>query len=172
MNGPLIGSKAFREKAIVKSAEASSNITAGMPVALVMNGTDDGIGVVLPATAAAAKATTLFFGVVDRTLAPAEYGHSILFGFVSAARIVRAQTRANSTDPYVTVAAISVGQKLSVNSAQNAFDPGAIGAASDFLAYAVAAQTVASIDSIASTSSDTRTVINNTANMKVFVRAL
>lgn len=168
-SGHVIGNKPFSDRVNVRNAESSSSIPAGSPVCLVISGTDDGFAVVLPATGAAAKATTLFFGVADRTMAANDYGMTTVFGWCNRGIFVQ-QSRAASTDSYASAAAASLGQKLNIDTVNNAFGAGAIGAQSDFLAFAVAAQTLASAASSASTSSDAS--VAKTYALKMFIRAM
>jgi hypothetical protein len=171
-----IGTKPFTQSVVVKSAESTATIAAGSPVSLVMNGTNDGIAVVLPTTAAAAKATSLSFGVCYSAINPGAYGEILVYGFCQKAKYSRIRTRAASTDAYASTAACSVGQILSIDTlagAQSgAFQPAALGAASGFLPYAVLCETLDSIETQASTSSMTHVASFVTGFCKVFLRMM
>lgn len=167
-----------------KNAESSSSIAAGNNVALVMNATDDGLAIVLPATAAAAKTPALFYGVATGAIAAGATGKVQVFGFCRNAVVLRA-TRAASTDVWASTAAGAVGDPLIVNTANNCLARQAIPssyvtgtAASDTLAlnlamfapFAVLAETLVSATTVASTSSNANTA--STSSAKVFLRAL
>src|ERR1044072_2012438 len=93
-----LGDKADTFKIPIRYDEAVA-LEQGTPVVFVMDGTDDGLAVVLPSTAGAAKSTMLFAGIVsDR--APndgAKMGQAQIFGFCRRTKILR-MTRAATTD--------------------------------------------------------------------------
>jgi hypothetical protein len=91
-----VGNKADAVAVVVKSAESSSSIPAGTPLVLAMNGTDDGLAVVLPATAGNIKTGGFPYGVTQAAIAAGQYGESVVFGIVSNAILVRG-TRSAST---------------------------------------------------------------------------
>lgn len=189
MNGPMIGNKAFAEAGNFRNVEASASIPVGSPICYVMNGTEDGFAAVLPSTAGAAKCPELFAGVnvSPKAVAVNEYGVFRCYGFVNYALVVQ-QSRAASTDSYVSAAALSVGQPLAIDTVNNAFKTssqvtGAMtivtNATTDTVAVnfgdgtppiAVMAQTLASASSSASTTSDTS--VKKTYGVKVFLRAM
>src|ERR1700741_668556 len=189
MNGPLIGNKAFNESLNFRSAESSASIPPGTPICFVMNATDDGFGAVLPATAGAAKTPELFAGINISPLdvTPKQYGMAMVFGLCNYAIVVQ-QSRAASTDSYVSAPALSVGQQLAIDTVNNALKTnsqatGAMtivtNATTDTLAFnfgdgyppfAVMAQTLASASSSASTTSDSS--VKKTYGLKVFLRAM
>lgn len=157
---------------VVKNAESSSQIPAGSPVALVINGTDDGLAVVLPATAAAAKAHSLAYGIAHQAISAGAFGEVQVFGFCTKVKYSRARTRAASTDGYGSVAAVSIGNKLLIDTVNNAVYDGGAQAASAYLPAIAAAEDLASISSQASTTSMTHTESYVTGYMKAFLRMM
>lgn len=156
----------------VKNAESSASIPLGSPVCLVLNGTNDGLAVVLPSTGGAIKAHSLFYGIASEVITAGAYGETVISGFNNYVRILR-QTRAASTDAWASVAAIAVGECLNVDTVNNVMVRSASIAASAFLPICIAAETIASATTLASTSfttGDTRTAI--TSAMKAFLRAM
>lgn len=159
------------EKKIIQvKNDESAQIAVGTPVAFVMDGTDDGFAVVLPATAAAAKATTLLAGIVIQDPLPTalpKIGLAQIYGLCENANVLR-QTRAATTDSFASAPAVAVGDKMVVETAYNCVSRSAAGAQSDVMAGIAAAQTLASLASSASNATDTRLAITTT--MKVFLR--
>lgn len=154
---------------LVGNGEASGSLPAKEPVCFVMNGTKDGLNVVKAVTGAAAKATTLFAGVLLKSLAQGDVQPSLVYGMVDDVVLVRA-TRAASTASYASAPAVAIGDILNVATLGNGLSRSAAGAASANLAFAVAGETLASIASAASTTSDTST--RKTTAAKVFIRAM
>lgn len=153
---------------------ASEAISAGQPVCLEVDGTEDGLSVALPATAGADFAHALFFGVALETLAANQLGDVQVFGFCSSARIIRAMTRSATSANWVSVATQAKNVALDILTASNAFQTvvGTI-AATGFLPFAVLAETLAGIASVASGTSDTdNTITYFTTSAKIFLRAM
>jgi hypothetical protein len=169
---------------LVKNAEAADTIPAGSPVALVLNGTDDGLAVVLPKTATAVKGHTLNYGVALGPIAVGQRGRAQAYGFCrNTVTVVR--TRSASDANWASTAAGAVGDPLIIDTANNAFKRASIPAvdvtgtagsdtiARDFNMFAplaVLAQTLGSASTVASTAEDTRLV--STALVKTFLRML
>lgn len=164
-----IGGKADAVTVTVKSAESSS-IPQGSPLILAMNGTDDGLAVVLPSTAGDAQTNALFYGIAPVAIAPAALTDVIAFGYVPYAKLLVA-TRGASTDDWSSSASLDSWGILVVDTINDALS---LQAASqdlgDFMPFVVLAQSVASVASSGSATSDTRTAI--TSGKKVFVRLL
>ena len=122
----------------VKNAETVM-IPAGTPVAYAMNGTDDGLAVVLPATSGANFANFVA-GITTRNIEPGKLGEVQVYGFSRATKMARA-TRANTTTPWVTMAAAANGITLGVDTSLNAISAGGASMIDPFiiLAEAVAA---------------------------------
>lgn len=163
------GNKFDNLSVVVKNAESSSSIPRGTPVALVFNGTDDGLGVVLPATSGAAKYGAYAYGVVTETLAAAAVGEAIVFGYVAYAIITRA-TRAASSDSWTSSQSVAQAVALNLDTINNAFLLGATVPGTDPLPKAALAESISSMAASASATSDTRTAI--TTGKKVFVRMM
>jgi hypothetical protein len=174
-------SSADRMAVHVRNAD-TVQINVGAPVVLAMNGTQDGIAVVLPSTAGAANLVTgLRYGVCTANLPVNGYGEAIVFGLAQSLLLER-QTRANSSANWASEPARSVGEFLSIDSVNNMW----VTATSSFLAVtastaaaaatipntplAVLGQTLASYASSASTTSDSRTAI--TAAVKAVIRMM
>lgn len=169
MRAYTIGDKAETISFRVKNGESSSTIVKGTPVVLEVDGTDDGLSVVLPGSAAA-NANSLVFGVAIASIAAGNYGEVQAFGF-NRYSILRRQTRGASTDSWASGIAISVGVMLNIDTVNNCFSTsGGTLAASAFLPFALAGESVASYASSASATSDTRTAI--TTSIKTFLRML
>lgn len=106
----------------VKNAEAVT-IPAGTPVVYAMNGTDDGLAVILPSSAGSTKMQTFVAGVTVKDILPGRLGEIQVYGFNRKSLIFRG-TRAASTDSWPTFAAAANAITLGINTAMNAFDPG------------------------------------------------
>lgn len=167
-------------------------IPAGSPVVFNMNGTNNGLDVVLFSSVTAANQQQGFrCGVVFNNVPVGGFDEAVVFGYTNFLLLIR-QTRAASTANWTTEAARSVGEHLtavSVNTAasipnltngwsttgstvQIVTGTGSTGAINQtvYVCDAILAQTLASYASSASTTSDTRTAI--TAAVKAFVRVL
>lgn len=172
---------ADRVASSIHNAEASASIPLGAPVVLVMNGTNDGLDVVLPSSSAANKIQGMRFGVCTKTIAPGEFAEAVVFGFTNSLLLYR-QTRGSSTDVWASEAARSVGEYLTISSALNGFVTAAssfkivTNATTDTLGAviynpdAVLGQTLALYASSASSTADSRTAI--TALVKAFIRLM
>jgi hypothetical protein len=171
----------------IKNADTVS-IPAGSPVVLAMNGTDDGVAVVLPTTSGAANLVQgLRYGVNTRTLAVGQFGDAVVFGLTNNLLLMR-QTRASSSNVWASEPARSIGEFLGVSSAINGYvtEASTIGLVGLSASTATAAttplntitifpdavlgQTLPTYASSASATSDTRTAI--TAAVKAFVRMM
>jgi hypothetical protein len=165
-----VGNKADGVSVVVKSAESASTIPAGTPLVLAMNGTDDGLAVLLPSAAGNIKTGAFPYGVTQSAITAGAYGEAVVFGIVSNAVLVRG-TRAASTDSWTSSDSFASGCILMVGTVNNAFiSTVASLAASSFAPIAVLAQSQVSFAASASAATDTRTA--NTVAVKVFVRML
>jgi hypothetical protein len=171
------------DRVAVKIRNADTvTIPPGSPIVLAMNGTQDGIAVVLPSTSGAANLIQgLRYGVSTISIPVNGYGEAIVFGLAQTLLLER-QTRASSSNIWASEPARSVGEFLSIDTVNNMF----VTATSSFLAVtastaaaagtivntpiAVLGQTLASYASSASATSDTRTAI--TASVKAVVRMM
>lgn len=165
-----VGNRSDSVAVVVKSAESSANIPAGTPLVLAINGTDDGLTVVLPATGGNANTGAYPFGVTQAAIAAGMYGEAVVFGIVSNAVLVRG-TRAASTDSWTSSGSFASDVVLMIDTNNNAFvSVGGTLAATSFAPIAVLVQSQVSFAASASNTSDARTA--NTVAVRVFVRML
>lgn len=161
----------------IRNAEVSATIKAGQPVILVINGTEDGLRVVLPSTATAGKSLQFLYGICTYDIVPGQVGDAFRDGIYDSAMVVR-QTRASSTDTWDTMASVATGVILSVNTVANAFSTVAstttaasnttISMSSQFQLLPLVAASYDTAASSASATSDTRTAV--TVAVKVYCR--
>lgn len=164
-----IGGKADAITVSVRNAETSS-IPQGTPLVLALNGVDDGLAVVLPSSAGAAKTNALIYCITPVAIAANEIVDAFVYGYVPYTRVLTA-TRAASTDSWSSSASLnSLGVLVvdTINDALSLFSESQ--ADGDFLPPFVLGQTVAAVAASASATSDTRTAIVTTK--RVFVRLL
>lgn len=168
MNSPL-GTKdrPWRARISLLNGESSSTISPGMPV--LLSATDNGSKVVLPATGGVTQAHSLFAGVAVSSATPGNPVEIVCGGYVAGAKFVT-RTRAATTDGWASVAARAVGNLLTIDTVNNGLAYSTVGAASLGINPAVLMESIASIASAASTTSDAATV--QTTTKKVWIRAL
>ncbi len=171
-----VGNKADLFAVVVRNADTVT-IPLGSPVVLNMNGTNDGLDVVLPSTAGASKVTAFLAGVVVSPSTPNQqgipvnqFGEAQVFGFVNSCVLTR-QTRSASSVSWASEASIASYVLLIPETVGNGFaTSGGTQAASAFLPFAILQQSLGSYSSSTSQTSDSRTAI--TAGVKAFVRIL
>ena len=170
-----VGNKADLFAVVVRNADTVT-IPLGTPVCLNMNGTNDGLDVVLPHTGGATKAHAFAYGVVVSPATPNlqgipvnQYGEAQIFGFVNNCVLTR-QTRSASTVSWNSEASIASYNILQIDTVANGFSTSGTQAATAYLPFAILQQSLASYASSVSATSDTRTAI--TANVKAFVRII
>jgi hypothetical protein len=159
-------------------------IPLGTPVVLAMNGTNDGLDVVLPSTANSDNLSQAFwYGVADRTLNVGDYGEAFVFGIYNNI-VLEIRTRAGTSggSSWSSVSSIPQGCYLSLDTANNCFTTqvstyGAVTASTAAAAAtytyspkAVLNSSFASLAGVATSSSDTRTV--STVAVAAFIRML
>lgn len=161
---------------ISERIRANTAMTAGQPAILALNGTEDGLLVVLPSAAAnAAAAAQWFYGIVVDSLNAKELGEVIRHGIHPKAQL-RVRTRAASTDTWASVASLSTGVLLSCDTVNNCLStvpatvPSSDAYSLTLAKFAELAQTIGSIASAASSAGGSATF--STIAAKVFVRAL
>ncbi len=176
----LNGNKLDKVLVSARSAEASATIPVGTPVALVANGTDDGLAVVLPATSSAAKLASFQYGVACKDILPGEVGEVCVFGVCNVKLTL--QTRANTSggSSFSTAETVALGNLLTIFSAGNAFSTIAHTvaiASTDALtqsnyepAKAAIFQSLASSAGIATGTAETRLTV--TQMVKAFIRMM
>jgi hypothetical protein len=117
-------------------------IPAGAPVVLNMNGTNNGMDVVLPSTSGSLELIqALSYGVNTGPLAVGSYGEAIVFGMCQNL-LLELNTRANSSASWSTYAALSIGQYLSIDTVNNMWVPALSGYPVVSASTAAAAQTI------------------------------
>jgi hypothetical protein len=158
MRIPSLGAKYQTVIAQVKNADTVV-IPNGTPVCFVFNGTDDGLAVVLPNTGGAAKATTLFAGVVEFTgtsagtgLPVGSIGDAFLWGMVTNARLLLV-TRSATSAVWPSYAAVNIGDALEIDTVNNVFTDQGAGAQSAYQPLAALGFSLASATTQASTTS-------------------
>ena len=168
MNAPL-GTKdrPWRARISLLNGESSSSITAGEPV--VLSASDNGAKVVLPATGGVTQATPLFAGIAVKTTTPGNAVEIVGAGYVAKAKFL-VRTRAASTDSFSTVAAMAIGNMLTIDTVNNAVAYSTVGAAALAVPAVVLMESIASIAGVASATSNALTY--STTSVKVWVRAL
>ena len=183
MNSPFVGTPSGGERITVKVRnDAGASIPKGSPVCLALDGTDDGLAVILPSgSGAQATADKFFFGVIKDTLADPGVGDAQLFGVVRQA-IIRRATRGGSatSDNWAGSTSIAKGVLLSIDTVNNCFSTAADSQTNDsntsittvasrtpFAFLAESLISFASTDSVATSNGSALTIL-----AKVFVRAL
>jgi hypothetical protein len=166
-----VGNKADSVLMVIRNAETSATIPIGSPVTLVLNGTNDGLDVVLPNTAADAKNGAFKYGIATSSILAGAYGESLVFGFTSYALMTR-MTRAATTDSWTSSQSVQSGIALGWESINNALVMNAsmVGSLGTLQANCVLASSLASSAASASATTDTRTAITNA--VRVFVRMM
>lgn len=169
-----VGNKRDNVVGVIKNGEVSASIPRGTPVILSITtaaATDDGLAVVLPATAGNPNSYGLRYGVATDTLTTGVIGESILFGYCAYALITR-MTRAASSDSWTSSASVASGAALGIDTINNAFLIGATvgGSIATNHIDAVMLDAPASSAASATATTDVRTVITNA--VRVFVRML
>ena len=144
-------------------------LPAGQPVAFDMDGTRDGRDVSPATTAAAAKASSLFAGVPPLVIADNTSGMVQVFGFTDNL-IYAHMTRAASTDTWASYPALAVGDIMNIDTVGSGFVRSAAGAASAVLGAFVAAGTLASATTLASSIGST--ALRLTTAISAFLRAM
>jgi hypothetical protein len=158
-------------------------IAVGTPVVFVMNGTNDGLDVVLP-TSAGTYSAEFVAGVADRTMNVGDYAEACVFGIFNNVALV-VNSRANSSASWSTQASIAQGVAISLNSAANAFSTVASTIAYVTASTAAAAGTLTlgfpdimgvlatSVGTIAGSASSTaNTAIYSIMNVEGFIRIM
>ena len=133
---------------VVKNAEAVT-IPVGTPVVYAFNGTDDGLAVIFPSTAVSGQVSALCAGVVVKDIPSGKLENVQVYGFNRKTALIRG-TRANSTSGWASAAAVSKGEMLGINSAQNGFVASGAASLSNFQPMVVLAEQVSSLGALAS----------------------
>ncbi len=107
MRFKVAGNKKDIVAVVVKNAETTITISAGAPVFLAANGTNDGLAVTSAVSEAAASQTG-FFGIATADIAPGALGEAQVFGFFDTARMLIA-TRSATSAVWASFVAGSIG---------------------------------------------------------------
>lgn len=182
MNAPLVGTPLGGDRITINVQNTSgASMPKGTPVTLDLDGTRDGLTVILPSGATdQATCDQFFYGIVKDTIASTEYGPVQLFGVVREA-ILRRATRGGSatSDNWAGSTSIAKGVLLSIDTVNNCFSTAAgsntvgettvtyINSRRAFAFLAASVISFASTDSVATSNGSALTVL-----AKVFVRAL
>ena len=169
MRMPLVGNKADHVASPIKNAD-TVQLKRGQPVVLNVNGTDDGLAVVLPSTAGAAKSASFLYGVSVHQPEVNQVSEAIVSGVCPFVLVV-INTRSASSVSWATGASVASGLALLVDTANNAFGTAAaFGSGSMYMPYAVLLDTIGTQAGSASATSDTR--LAATAGFRAFIRML
>lgn len=166
-----IGNKGDSALIVVRNADTAS-MPIGTPVIFAMNGTNDGLDVVLPATAGASKVQAMLCGIIATPggVAVNTTGEVVAYGLHTATVLTR-QTRSASTVSWASEASIASYVQLQPETVANGMQTvGGTVAASAFIPYGILVQSLASYSSSASSTADTRTAI--TAAVRAFFRIM
>lgn len=167
MNSPLgTKNRPWRARISLINGESSTTIVKGNPVQL--NPSDLG-QVVLPSTGGVTQAHSLFAGVAASDAVAGSPVEIVAGGYCYQAKFVN-RTRAASTDSWSSVAAMAVGNLLTIDTVNNCVAYSTVGAASLGVNPIVLVETLASIAGSATSTSNASTV--QTQMVKVWVRAL
>jgi hypothetical protein len=183
MNSPFVGFTTGGERITAKVRnDSGGSIPKGTPVTLALDGTDDGLAVILPSAAGSqAAADQFFYGILKDTLADTAIGEVQLFG-VARQAIIRRATRGGSatSDNWAGSTSIAKGVLLSIDTVNNCFSTAAASQTNDsntsittiasrvpFAFLAESLISFASTDSVATSNGSALTIL-----AKVFVRAL
>jgi hypothetical protein len=175
MRAKYAGNKADRILHVVKSGESTLTIPRGSPLILgttnVAAPETDGLAVMLPSSGGSAPSFQMRYGVATQSMAPGEYGETILFGIAPYA-LLQKITRAATTASWSAVASSAGGFPLGIDTVANIFIPGATiaGSVESNMVQAVLLDSLAAIAGSASNTSDTRTAIY--VGARIFVRML
>jgi len=163
-----VGNKRDLMAVVIYNDEATNSIPVGAPVVMSYSGTQDGLAVVLPATAADVKQTSLGFGVClgdgkGGALLAKGYGEAQVFGHCPNVKLLR--TRAASTDAFVSIIA---GALLKAESVSNCFQTAASVGASVQMPAAVLASSISAAGSAISS----QTILSVTQMVAAFLRMM
>lgn len=158
--------------AVVIRNNAGASIPIGTPVCLNMNGTNDGLDVVLP-NSATAKSHAFAYGVTLATYADQQYGEAQVFGFCPNIVMLRQTRSASTADWSSNNAGFALGHILVIDTAGNRFSTsGGTQAITGYLPFAVLAESIATWASTASSDATADTRLSITVASKAFLRMM
>lgn len=152
---------------VFKNAEASTTLALGVPVVLAFNGTDDGLAVVLPATAGAAKTTVFACGVVvsPNGIVAGQLGDVQVYGLCLQAKIM-VGTRSATDAVWASYASGAAAGILEMETVNNMFTQLGSSASQQYIPYAALAE------SYASSTTQASSLTQPSITKKVFLRML
>lgn len=154
----------------VKNADTVS-IAKGTPVVFSMSGTRDGFDIVKPSNSNALQSAALLAGILCQDLAIGAIGAAAVRGPVDdVPYMIRTRAGTTGTDSWATEAAISIGQALSLDTVNNAFETASAAQAEQVVPAICAAETVATVAGSATSTANALTV--STGTLKVFLRLM
>jgi hypothetical protein len=166
-----VGNKRDIMAVVIRNA-AGSTIPTGTPIALNMNGTNDGLDVILPSSSAA-KADAFMYGVTLGPILDQQYGEAQVFGFCNNIVLLR-QTRSASTADWSSNSdGFGTGVLLNIDTVGDRFSTsGGTLAKSAFAPFAVLAEAVASWASTVTSNATADTRLSITVASKAFLRMM
>lgn len=155
----------------VKNTDTVS-IAKGTPVVFKMSGTRDGFDVVKPSNSGAAlQAAALFAGILCQDLAIGAIGAAAVKGVVdNVPYTIRTRAGTTGTDTWATEAALSIGQAMSLNTANNNLETASAAQDEQVLPAICVAETVETVAGSATSTANTLTY--STGTVKVFLRLM
>lgn len=176
----ITGNKPERKWQTVRNDESSATLPKGEPCCFVMDGSEDGLAAVKAVTGTATKGTTLFAGIPNEDIIAGQIGEVQCYGIISGVKIIR-RTRASSGSgtgdhAWPTASALALGDILNIETVNNGLTKSGAGAAAANLAFAVAAESAASLattsHALAESTAAIFSLTVSTQAMKVFLRAM
>jgi hypothetical protein len=151
------------------------SLAKGTPVVFKMSGTRDGFDVYPASGSAALQSAALFAGILLQDLAVNSVGAAAVKGPVDDVKyIIRSRAGTTGTDSWATEAALSIGQAMSLNTAQDALETCSAAQAEMGLPAVCVAETVETVAGAATTTATagfgTKSV--STGSVKVFLRLM
>jgi hypothetical protein len=167
---------------IVVTNRETTTIPLGTPVVFVMDGTKDGADVQKPSSSNASKAVVFPAGILLMAAAPGSGNTCLCYGLAQKALVSMTVTRSATSAAWVSNVGMAVGDVLTINTVGNVLEFFSAGSQVKAIHPFIAAQSVVSATTIASTvtyaqqnglggaSSDTIAYVTSLA--KVFVRVM
>ena len=170
MRFAAVGGKAGHILDNVRSHETNT-IGRGRPLVLDLNGTDDGLSVVLPSTAGATKSASFLYGVATADIEYNGLSETLLYGICPFA-LVTINSRSATSASWASLDSVPPYQLLGLDIDNNAFNIASAntGAGNAYFLFATLLDSIKSQAGSATASSDTRLVILQ--GFRTFVKML
>lgn len=168
MRFQTLGNKPAFVSNTVLNGESANAFAAGNLAILKLGGTSDGLAVVLPATAGAAKSNVYQYGIALEAAIAGTHFSIQQFGYCRNVTLRRA-TRAASSDSWTSAASMETNHYLVPETLGNGVSSGGTTSGAGIVAIMLA-ESVAAFAASASATSDTRTMI--TQSVKAILRML